>query len=77
MPGSLPVVVSPPSPTGGRRVRVNGEILGLAHSVTDVAEFLRRAGLEIEPAQVVVSPLIDWRGGGPDYWGPEPGVPSG
>lgn len=71
------MVVSPPSPTGGRRVRVNGEILGLAHSVTDVAEFLRRAGLEIEPAQVVVSPLIDWRGGGPDYWGPEPGVPSG
>ncbi|MEU7057286.1 hypothetical protein [Streptomyces sp. NPDC046197] len=72
MSGPLPVIVHPPSPTGGRRVRVNGEILGLAYSVADVAEFLRRAGLDVEPGEVAVSPLIDWRGGGPDYWGPEP-----
>jgi hypothetical protein len=52
---------------------VNGEILGLAYSVADVAEFLRRAGLDVDPVQVSVSPLIDWRGGGPEYWGPEPG----
>ncbi|GGX75540.1 hypothetical protein [Streptomyces anandii] len=73
MSGPLPVIVHPPSPTGGRRVRVNGEILGLAYSVTDVAEFLRRAGLDVDPVEVSVSPLIDWRGGGPEYWGPEPG----
>ncbi|MEU6424160.1 MULTISPECIES: hypothetical protein [Streptomyces] len=71
MSGSLPVTVHPPSPTGGRRVRVDGEILGLAYSIADVAEFLRRAGLEVDPAEVSVSPLIDWRGVGPEYWGPE------
>lgn len=43
------VVVQAPSPTGGLRVRVNGEILGLAQNVGDVAEFLRRAYLEIDP----------------------------
>ena len=46
------MIVHPPSPTGGRRGRVDGEILGLAHNVADVAEFLRRAGLEIDPAEV-------------------------
>ncbi|MET7853423.1 hypothetical protein AB0D78_19940 [Streptomyces avermitilis] len=71
MSGPLPVIVSPPSPTGGRRVRVDGEILGLAYNLGDVAEFLRRAGMEMEPVQVAVSPLIDWRGVGPEYWGPE------
>ncbi|WP_028801359.1 hypothetical protein [Streptomyces sp. 142MFCol3.1] len=65
------VIVSPPSPTGGRRVRVDGEILGLAFDVADVAEFLRRAGLEIAPEEVATSSLIDWRGVGPDHWGPE------
>ncbi|WP_198668617.1 hypothetical protein [Streptomyces triticisoli] len=77
MSGSLPVTVHPPSPTGGRRVRVNGEILGLAYNVADVAEFLRRAGFEIDPMEIAVSPLIDWRGVGPEYWGPEPRSPSG
>lgn len=71
MSGHLPVVVYPPSPTGGRRVRVDGEILGLAHSLRDVAEFLRRAGMEgIEESDVAASELIDWRGGGPEVWGP-------
>ncbi|MEU1462643.1 hypothetical protein ABZ478_20345 [Streptomyces sp. NPDC005706] len=68
MPGKRPVIVQLPSPTGGRRVRVDGEILGLAHSVRDLVEFLRRAGLEIEPEDVADSPLIDWRGMGPDRW---------
>ena len=52
-------------------MRVDGEILGLARSVVDVAEFLRRAGLEIDPAGVAESPWIDWRGVGPEQWGPE------
>ncbi|MFF7174788.1 hypothetical protein [Streptomyces pseudovenezuelae] len=60
------------SPTGGRRVRVDGEILGLAHNVVDVAEFLRQAGLEITPGDVAQSPWIDWRGVGPERLGPEP-----
>ncbi|MEU3788340.1 hypothetical protein [Streptomyces fructofermentans] len=65
------VVVSPPSSTSGRRVRVDGESIGLAHSLDDLTEFLRRAGLTLDPATAAVSPLIDWRGVGPEYWGPE------
>ncbi|WP_406008204.1 hypothetical protein OG440_20260 [Streptomyces sp. NBC_00637] len=72
MPGPSRVIVDPPSPKGGRRVRVDGEILGLAHHVADVAEFLRRAGLEIDPAEIAGSPWIDWRGTGPEHWDPEP-----
>ncbi|WP_028814444.1 hypothetical protein [Streptomyces flavidovirens] len=64
-----PVIVYPPSPTGGRRVRVDGEILGLAYGLRDVAEFLRRAGMDgIEESDVERSALIEWRGGGPDMW---------
>lgn len=66
------MIVHPPSPTGGRRVRVDGEILGLAYNVADVAEFLRRAGLEIDPDDVATSPWIDWRNAGPEQWGPNP-----
>lgn len=68
MASKRPIIVNLPSPTGGRRVRVNGEILGLAYNVRDLVEFLRRAGLEIEPEEVANSPLIDWRGVGPDRW---------
>ncbi|MER7835303.1 hypothetical protein ABTY98_05170 [Streptomyces sp. NPDC096040] len=67
MSGTRRVVVSPLSMSGGRRVRVDGEILGLAFRLADVAEFLRRAGLE--GVDVESSPLIEWRGGGPDVWG--------
>lgn len=63
-----PVTVYPPSPSGGRRVRAEGEILGLAHSLRDVEEFLRRAGLE--HIDVETTGLIEWRGGGPDVWPP-------
>ncbi|MFE7105607.1 hypothetical protein ACFU98_10720 [Streptomyces sp. NPDC057575] len=65
----LPVVVYPPDDAGGRRVRVDGEILGMAHSVRDVTEFLRRAGLDdITEDEVIGSGMIDWRGGGPETW---------
>lgn len=66
------VIVNPPSPRGGRRVRVDGETLGLAHNATDVAEFLRRAGLDIDPSEIPTAPWIDWRGVGPDHWAPGP-----
>ncbi|WP_405884501.1 hypothetical protein OG762_40890 [Streptomyces sp. NBC_01136] len=67
----LPVIVAPPADTGGRRVRVHGENLGLAYNLEDLSEFLRRAGLDVDPVTAAVSPLIDWRGVGPEYWGPE------
>ncbi|MEV6836790.1 hypothetical protein AB0N17_20160 [Streptomyces sp. NPDC051133] len=68
-----PVVVYPPSPSGGRRVRVDSEILGTAYSLRDLVEFLRRAGLEgLDGLEVAASPLIEWRGGGADEWGEAP-----
>ncbi|MER5883095.1 hypothetical protein ABT160_04630 [Streptomyces sp. NPDC001941] len=58
-----PITVHPASPSGGRRVTANGQILGLAHSDADVVEFLRRAGLE-EADQILDNPLwVSWRGG--------------
>ncbi|MFE2046306.1 hypothetical protein ACFXAZ_36370 [Streptomyces sp. NPDC059477] len=70
---AIRVIVQPPSPTGGRRVRVDGEILGIAYSTRDLAEFLRRAGLEVDPEDVPTLTWIEWRGMGPDHWGPETG----
>lgn len=62
------IVVYPPSPSGGRRVRADGEILGIAHSAVDLREFLRRAGLDPEDARLDDPDLVEWRGGGPDVW---------
>ncbi|MEI5101018.1 hypothetical protein RB200_23800 [Streptomyces sp. PmtG] len=63
------IVVHRASAAGGRRVDVHGENVGVAHGLEDVTEFLRRAGLDIDPVEVAVSPLIEWRGGGPETWG--------
>ncbi|ADI05638.1 hypothetical protein SBI_02517 [Streptomyces bingchenggensis BCW-1] len=71
MAGVPRVVVQPLSPSGGRRVRVDGTILGTAYGIriSDLLEFLRRAGLEdVESLDLETSPLIEWRGGGPDVW---------
>ncbi|MFJ6730009.1 hypothetical protein ACIQPQ_34430 [Streptomyces sp. NPDC091281] len=69
---TLRVVVHPPSASGGRRVRADGEILGTAFSLHDLAVFLERAGLEGWDELDVVAGgeqgLIEWRGGGPDVW---------
>ncbi|MGW1840654.1 hypothetical protein [Streptomyces sp. BBFR2] len=65
-----PVIVHPPSPSGGRRVTVHGQIVGLAHGRGDVAEFLRRAGLG-EPAEDITLDdpnLVEWRGGDLNDW---------
>ncbi|PSM45323.1 hypothetical protein C6Y14_04540 [Streptomyces dioscori] len=67
------VLVHPPRGDGGRRVTVHGEPVGTAMNLPDIVEFLRRAGLEFDENEVTVSPLIEWRGGGSSYWGPEPG----
>lgn len=63
-----PRVVVEPVAGVGRRVRVDAEILGIAYSVTDVIEFLRRAGLDPDQIRLDDPALIDWRGGGPDRW---------
>ncbi|XVV32959.1 hypothetical protein ACQPXT_01110 (plasmid) [Streptomyces sp. CA-100214] len=64
-----PVVVYPPDDAGGRRVRVDGTILGRAFGVQGVARFMQEAGLQgWDEMDVVRSGLIEWRGGGPDVW---------
>jgi hypothetical protein len=61
-----PIVVHRPSPTGGRRVTVRGEILGLAYDDWDLIEFLRGAGLEnAEDLVAADTAMIEWRGGRP------------
>jgi hypothetical protein len=64
------VIIYPPDGIGGRRVRADGEILGMAYGLGDVIEFLRRAGWLDEDEW----PPIEWRGGGPEHWtlGPPP-----
>jgi hypothetical protein len=64
----LRLVVEPPSRTGGRRVRVDAEILGVAYRREDVIEFARRAGLE--DVDLDDEALVDWHGGGPEFWPP-------
>jgi hypothetical protein len=72
MLGELNVMVYPPSPTdGSRQVRVNGELLGTAHSLGELTVFLRDAGLEgCDEIDVADSELIEWYGGGPEAWSP-------
>ncbi|MBB1258394.1 hypothetical protein [Streptomyces alkaliterrae] len=65
--GAAPIIVYPPATSGGRRVRADGEILGVAYSAADLEEFLRRAG--IEDPDLREEGLIEWRGGGPEVWG--------
>ncbi|WP_394425475.1 hypothetical protein [Streptomyces sp. SGAir0957] len=60
---TAPIVVHPPSPSGGRRVTARDQILGLAHSDRDVVEFLRRAGLP-DAERILDDPSwVTWRGG--------------
>ncbi|GGO51897.1 hypothetical protein GCM10012287_34980 [Streptomyces daqingensis] len=65
---AAPIVVHPPSPSGGRRVTADGRILGLAHDTRDLAEFLRRAGMDVGSVRLDDPELIEWRGGGPEVW---------
>jgi hypothetical protein len=69
MASAQPVVVYPPASDGGRRVRVDDRFLGIAYGLLDVADFLRRAGIEdADEVYVEASGLIEWRGGGPQVW---------
>ncbi|MET9049275.1 hypothetical protein [Streptomyces sp. NPDC004362] len=70
------VVVYPPTKAGGRRLRVDGCILGTAYSLHDLSVFLCHAGimgltevdLAAEDPIEYVSELIEWRGGSPGTW---------
>lgn len=63
-----PRIVVEPVVGIGRRVRVDGEILGIAYAPPDVLEFLRRAGLDPDQVDLTDRHLFDWHGGGPDVW---------
>jgi hypothetical protein len=65
---SHPPVIVHPLMSGGRRVTIRGSDVGRAHRVQDVAEFLRRAGLAEDEADLDNPALVVWRGGGPDVW---------
>ena len=69
MTSATPVIVYPPDEAGGRRVRVDGSILGRAYSVRDVVALLQEAGLQSwDEMDVIRSMFIEWRGGGPEVW---------
>ncbi|MGV2914564.1 hypothetical protein [Streptomyces alfalfae] len=79
MASTRPVTVYEPDDQGGRRVRVDGAILGRAYSTRDVAALLQQVGLQSwDELDVVRTDLIQWRGGGPDVWEPAdtPGPPG-
>jgi len=59
---SAPIVIHRPSPTGGRRVTIRGQIAGLAHDDHDVVEFLRRAGLPDAETLLDDPGWVEWRG---------------
>lgn len=63
-----PVVVHAAQDGYGRRVTLRGRQAGVAHCLADVIELLRLVGVDLDAEEAVTSPLIDWRGGGPDLW---------
>ncbi|MFI6493323.1 hypothetical protein [Streptomyces sp. NPDC050564] len=63
------VIVYPPIKDEGRRVRIDGEIVGAACSLRGLAEMLQHAGWAgIDEIDVADSPVIEWHGGGPEVW---------
>jgi hypothetical protein len=69
MASDQPVVVYPAADDGGRRVRVDDAFIGMAYTLIDIAEFLRRAGMDdVEASDVAAADWIEWRGGGPGVW---------
>ncbi|MFD4788263.1 hypothetical protein ACFWN1_14630 [Streptomyces sp. NPDC058459] len=63
------VIVYPPDDEGGRRVRINGTILGRAFRVLDLVAFMQEAGLQdFDEMDVARAEWIEWRGGGPAVW---------
>lgn len=63
------VIVYPPSETGGRRVRIDGRLIGTAYSLHELTVFLQNEGLTgWDELDVAESDLIEWHEGGPELW---------
>lgn len=62
------VIVMPPSTSGGRRVREDGGIPGIAYHLRDFQEFLRRAGLDPEVIDPTPRTSSNGAGAGPGVW---------
>ncbi|MFE2128641.1 hypothetical protein [Streptomyces amritsarensis] len=63
------VVIHRPDEQGGRRVHVDGTILGIAYSEMDLREFLRRVELpDWEDVDITDAGLFRWEGPGPESW---------
>ncbi len=69
--GPAPIVVHRMTGTRGRRVTIHGQVFGLAHSDTDLVEFLRRAGLPDDAWELLDDPRwVKWQGGRPHEYSP-------
>ncbi|GAA5004436.1 hypothetical protein GCM10023335_20620 [Streptomyces siamensis] len=67
------VIVRPPADPRGREVVVDGESMGIAYGLRDLATFLRSAGWAgLDEIDVADSPFIEWHGGGPEVWAQRP-----
>lgn len=63
------IVIHAPDEQGGRRVHVDGTILGMAFGEADLREFLRRAGFEAwDDIDITDTGMFRWEGGGPETW---------
>ncbi|MCX4645605.1 hypothetical protein ACFVY1_05025 [Streptomyces sp. NPDC058293] len=60
---STPIVVHPPTPTGGRRVAIQGHVAGIARSDADLVAFLCQAGVTVHSALLDDEAWVKWRGG--------------
>ncbi|MFG2984939.1 hypothetical protein ACGFYQ_27395 [Streptomyces sp. NPDC048258] len=65
------IVIHQPDDQGGRRVHVDGTILGMAYSENDLRELLRRVELPgWDGIDITDGSLFRWEGGGPESWEP-------
>ncbi|MFD3809190.1 hypothetical protein ACFWTC_37910 [Streptomyces sp. NPDC058619] len=54
-------------------MRWEGQSIGVAHQPSDIAVFLRAAGLEnAEDVDLTNAEVVEWRGGGPETWAESP-----
>ncbi|MDA5283700.1 hypothetical protein [Streptomyces sp. Isolate_45] len=66
------LVIYPPDENGWRRVRWDGQSIGVAHRPSDILDFLRDAGMEDPETLDLTGELVEWRGGGPETWAESP-----
>ncbi|MGW2681390.1 hypothetical protein [Streptomyces sp. NPDC001436] len=66
------LVIYPPDENGWRRVRWDGQSIGVAQHPSDIVVFLQEAGLENAEDFDLTSDLAEWRGGGCETWAESP-----